>query len=246
MEVGMVDRGMEALAARVGRLERENRRLRRGGAAALLGLAGALVMGQGPRGDSPKTVEAERFLLRDAGGKARAELALRADGSPHLEFRDGAGNPRAGLGLQGEAAFLSLTDAKGRGGTILRVQPNGRPNITLTDANGTRRAVLFLSDDGTPTLAFSDGQRRSRVVLNVLGNGFTSLSLSDAFGRLRAALDLEPDGSPSLILYDENRRSRAILGQTELEGRNPAALEKRRASSLVLLDENGTVIWRAP
>ena len=242
----MVDRGVEALAARVDRLERENRRLRRGGAAALLGLAAALVMGQAPRGGNARTVEAERFLLRDASGKARAELAIQPDGSPYLEFRDGAGNARAGLGLQGETAHLGLTDKKGKGGTILRAQPNGRPNITLTDEHGARRAVLFLSDGGTPTLAFSDGQRRSRVVLNMLGNGYTSLSFSDAAGRLRAALDLEPNGSPSLILYDENRRSRAILGQTELESQKTTALEKRRASSLLLLDENGTVIWRAP
>ena len=242
----MREESMAALAARVECLERENRRLKRAGMAVLVGLSAVMLMGQAVPNTVTKTVEAERFLLRDANGRTRAVLHTQADGSPHLEFHDAAGNTRATLGLAGDAAHLSLTDAKGKGGTILRTQPNGRPNVTLTDENGTRRAVLFLADDGAPSLAFSDKQRRSRVVLNLLGNGFASLSLSDGAGRLHAALDLERDGSPSLALYDEKQRTRAILGNTELEGGKGRGLEKRRTSSLLLFDENGTLIWHAP
>lgn len=40
--------------------------------------------------------------------------------------------------------------------------------------------------------------------------------------------------------------SRVILGHTELEGRQAGTVEKRQASSLLLFDETGAVIWRAP
>lgn len=239
-------RDLEALAERVTGLERTSRRLKRAGLVGLGGVAAALLMGGALPGDGWRTVEAERFLLRDAGGRIRAVLHTRADGSPLLEFRDVAGNRRASLGLLADAAHVSLSDAEGKGGATLRAQPNGRANLTLTDRNGTRRAVLLLADDGAPTLALSDRHRRTRIVLTTLGNGATGLSVSDAEGRVRAALDLEADGSPSLALYDENRRSRAILGHGELEGGQAGGVETRRASSLLLFDESGTVIWRAP
>jgi len=242
----MDEQRLEVLSARLDRLERENRRMRRAGGVLLAGLAALVLTGQALPAGAPRVVEAELFVLRDSGGSTRAVLHTQADGSPSLDFRDAAGRPRASLGVQGDAAHFGLTGTSGKGGTFLRTQANGRPSLILADANGTRRATLFLSDDGSATLAFSDRQRASRVVLNALENGPLGLWLYDADGRLRTLLDLEPDGSPALALFDESRRGRAILGHTELEGDQPGTVEKRDASSLLLFDRTGTVIWRAP
>lgn len=94
----------------------EDRRLWRTGAIAPLRVAALVLMGQAPPGNVAKLVEAERSVLRESSGRVRAVLHTQADGSPPLDFRDGAGNPRARLGLSGDVAAFSLTDAKGKGG----------------------------------------------------------------------------------------------------------------------------------
>ncbi|HEY7675583.1 MAG TPA: hypothetical protein VIG69_00825 [Candidatus Methylomirabilis sp.] len=237
---------LEALRERLARLERENRRVRRTGAVVLAGLAAVVLLGQAAPGNVGRTVEAEQFVLRSADGKVRAVLHTRADGSPHLDFRDAAGNARASLGMLGDVAGLSLTEAAGNGGVILHTQADGRPSLTFTDRNGGRRMTLFLTHDGSSTLAFSDRHRASRMVLNAIDNGPMGLFFYDGGGRLRSLLDVEPDGSPALALFDENRTSRAILGHTQLEGGKAGKIEKRQASSLLLFDRAGRVIWRAP
>jgi hypothetical protein len=242
----MDERGLQVLSERLARVERENRRLRRIGAVVLAGLAAVVLLGQAGPGNVGRTVEAEQFVLRDAGGKVRAVLHTRADGSPHLDFRDAAGGARASLGLLGDVAGLSLTDKAGNGGVVLHTQLDGRPSLTFTDRNGGRRMTLFLSHDGSSTLAFSDRHRASRMVLNAIDNGPMGLFFYDAGGRLRSLLDIEPDGSPALALFDENRTSRAILGHTELDGGKAGTTERRQASSLLLFDKTGRVIWRAP
>jgi len=193
----MDERRPGVLSERLARLEREDRRLWRTGAIAPLGVAALVLMGQAPPGNVAKLVEAERFVLQESSERVRAVLHTQADGSPPLDFRDGAGNPRARLGLSGDVAAFSLTDAKGKGGSTLQTHVNGRPSFTLTDANGTRRTALFLSAGGSPTPALSDRRRASRVVRNALENGPMGLSLYDPDGRVRTPLDLEPDGSPA-------------------------------------------------
>src|SRR2546425_9215993 len=54
-------------------------------------------MGQAIQG-VPKAMEAERFVLRDTGGRVRAALGMEADGSVGLWLLDSAGKTRAGVG----------------------------------------------------------------------------------------------------------------------------------------------------
>jgi hypothetical protein len=65
--------GFEDLRDRVLRLEKQNRRLKQLGVAALIIPAILLVMGQAP---SRKTVEANEFVLRDDNGNIRAKLFM--------------------------------------------------------------------------------------------------------------------------------------------------------------------------
>jgi hypothetical protein len=56
-----------------------------------------------------------------------------------------------------------------------------------------------------------------------------------------------PDrGEPYLRLADDAGKTRATLGAAELERTHTGVIEKRPTSSLVLLDKEGKVIWKAP
>ena len=73
----------DAVSARLDRLEREGRRWRRAALGSWLAIAALLLLGQSPtrapRPPSPaRTVEAERFVLRDARGRAGATLGWEA------------------------------------------------------------------------------------------------------------------------------------------------------------------------
>ncbi len=80
METSMHD--LDSLRARIERLERENRRFRLGGLALIVAACAAALMGQA---QPARTIEAERFVLRNASGKIAAELAT-PRGSPALRF----------------------------------------------------------------------------------------------------------------------------------------------------------------
>jgi L-asparaginase II len=48
------------------------------------------------------------------------------------------------------------------------------------------------------------------------------------------------------VLRDEKERIRAVLGHTNLEITRTGSVEQRSASSLVLFDKDGKVMWTAP
>jgi hypothetical protein len=76
---------IEALTARVNRLERESRR-RRAVAIAVV-LAGVALVGAGAgRDDGGEVVKARRFVLHDGQGQARAALLMSPEDKPTLVF----------------------------------------------------------------------------------------------------------------------------------------------------------------
>ncbi len=74
----------DTLTQRLDRLERENRRLKLAGAFLVLALVAVGAMGQVLPKAVPKVVEAERFVLRDPGGKIVATLGTEGPGTPSL------------------------------------------------------------------------------------------------------------------------------------------------------------------
>jgi hypothetical protein len=164
------------IECRLGVLERDLRRVRRAGAAAVLVLGGALgYVGFGARGLSGTVVEAQRtvveaqqFIVRDAQGRQRAMLGLDHPSSPqHSPVRLGlyneASNSSAVLYLSDGFAGLSVASgvepavrravqlfANPREGGGLKVTTAGRsPAIELSSAagEGLPRFVLG-ADDG--------------------------------------------------------------------------------------------------
>lgn len=178
-------READSITHRLESLERENRRLKWAGGAMLVGIAAVVLMGQAvPR--APRTVEAERFVLRDTRGKMRAELTNSA-------------------GEVGPALFL--------------YHRNGDPD-------NPRHAIdlQVLDDPG----------------------GLTRVGLRDSQGQMLAQLEVSTKGLVSLTLRDERFNTRAVLGHTKLEITRTGTVEQHPASSLVLFDKDGKVIWKAP
>ncbi len=152
-------------AARLLRLERSNRQLRVVLAALILGGVTLGLGGQDSTGSSGRTVDAQAFILRDAQGAARAQLAL-SEGSPSLSLYDQRGRlrlalaiesggsgengenggplmnfygpdgaPRVVIGERGTASFVILRDAEGAPRAAMAVQDNGEPSLYLLDEN---------------------------------------------------------------------------------------------------------------
>jgi hypothetical protein len=102
-------RDLDALEQRLETLETQNRRIKRGGIAVLL-LAGAgLLMGQAAPGKV--TLEAQRIVIVDQDGKARASLGVNERGVAGLTLLDVAGEQRALLALARDGSpALRLSD----------------------------------------------------------------------------------------------------------------------------------------
>ena len=130
------------MAQRVERLERAQRQWRRLAVCAVLGLVGVGLMGQKP---APRTVEAERFILRDAAGRIRAELGVDGEQSVALRFRDADNLPRLSIGTENGASVLVLNEQGGKVRAGLVTLPQGSPALTLYDTNGKNRAELALT-----------------------------------------------------------------------------------------------------
>ena len=80
-----------SVEARLGRLERENRRLKRAGLLGLAVIAAVMLMGQVR---PTRVLEAEAFILRDSTGTALAGLEVDSDGYPRFGLYDRNGKAR--------------------------------------------------------------------------------------------------------------------------------------------------------
>jgi hypothetical protein len=120
--------------------------------------------------------------------------------------------------------------------------------LNLVDADGKVRAQLaFRQVQGVlqPGLFLYGPDGKERVGLTLLGTPSSpALALSDAKGDTRLWLGLNAGGAPQTVLYDAGNHLRAALGAITLQG--PGGPQKLPVSSLILSDEKGKLIWRAP
>lgn len=106
---------LAAVEARLDKIERQHRRLKRAGGAALLLVSAALVMAQAA--PVPETIEAQAFVVRDADGQERARLS--ATGSelgtgPALVLYDAAGAVKTMLSASEATSVLGLYGVDGK------------------------------------------------------------------------------------------------------------------------------------
>jgi hypothetical protein len=146
------------LTARVTRLERENRRLKRG--AACLVLAGLMIVTFGQaRPAAPTSQQAAEFAVVDEKGKVRARLAA-SDGEPTLELTNAAGQTVVQLQVPAvpDKPVLYLRDPQLGSSIELAMTMNG-PVLHFSDKSGTR-VRLATNELNAPLAALYDDRGR--------------------------------------------------------------------------------------
>lgn len=146
-----------ALEARVARLEVQLRRARRMvGALSILGAA-ALLMGQAPT--RPRVLTAEAFVLTDAGGKPRGQLALGEDGSASLMLQHARGASDAGLVVLPDGG-VALRLRTHRQHAAVELTPEGLGRVRLNHAHGKSSVEVGLDEGARPRVILSDAAGR--------------------------------------------------------------------------------------
>ena len=215
---------LELLKRRIDCLERGNRRLRRFGLFAFLGVGLLFVMGQTSPSVVPDVIEARRFVVKDASGRNLAALGTDRDGAP----------------------LLVLTNVDGGLGATLEVTAARRPALTLYDRAGNSRAIMSVDSEGSPGLSLHDKTGTPRVGLAVATQGSGGLVLYGDKNTARASLGLGTSWSPYLVFMDDGGNIRTALGHADAL---PPALTKtfRVADySMMVLNEKGGMVWSAP
>jgi hypothetical protein len=118
---------------------------------------------------------------------------------------------------------------------------DGRPLqvVPRTPVEGEIRAQHFI---------LVDDKNKERASLVADGAGSVFLVMFDTMGKTRAHLSVSNDG-PSLTFYDPSGRPRLIAGGTTAVGSHVnenGIAEKSPASSIILFDRAGKLLWRQP
>jgi hypothetical protein len=175
--------------------------------------------------------------------------------SPDGRYRAGLIEAEPG----GTGAQLRLLDSSTPSSAYLAVDA-GVAALNLTATEKSRDAAeREQSEWGTKFNAAKTPEERERLflsapfdgakaALSAFPKGTSSLSLergsNGKYGGIAAYLT--QDGQAAMWLNDERGMSRAVLGGASLENKATGVKEQRPASSLILFDKDGKVIWKAP
>lgn len=173
--------GLHSLAARIERLERQNRQAR----TICLPLVILLVLVAVACQSYPvKVLEAQKFLLRDRNGKVRVEIDVSYDtdsgGVPSITMFDQAGKVRTLIGggvlnISGEGGSAVLLEDtlqfNGEGGVTARLGAEGRARGGSLWLFGKEVASSIMLNSESPVLELEDGNGfRSDLGSNELTN----------------------------------------------------------------------------
>lgn len=216
------DEVLEEIRARLNTLEKENRRLKRVGAAVLI--AAALL------------IAAASFALLRRAPKPIFDMTRETPmGGPRIDLSGalvpkpvGQGTPHRAV----EANEFILKDADGKTRARLFLERNN------------------FAPYGDPVLEFYDDKFGKTLRLEDAGMGFyRSEKRATFFGTLSAYIISGTSGallSPGEFeVWDESGFS-ATVGRTDLVTPRTGETHKTSAASLVLFDKDKNVIWRAP
>ena len=220
--------GLQTLAARVEKLERQNRWLRLGGLSLLLLGVSIFVMAQAA---PSRRIEAEDFVLKDSAGMKRAELSL-LSANPVLRFFDPSGNVGAVVNANGYTIF----------GTGTMTVRSGQ------QSNQVPVARMTLFPEG---LSFENSDGKEAILLGGVENPPTNMNTSAGLtlfvpngGAASATLFASQDGT-ALSLTDSNG-FQAVLGNIKTVTTRTGEQHTTSAASLTLFDKDGKVLWSAP
>jgi len=169
--------------ARLEKLERENRRMKKIG---IVGIVFASVLFFSGQAKTNKVVEANEFRLLDASGKERATLHV-FRGQPELFIRSLNGESDVLLGTDTSGPYLVMGPVTGKAAVTLN--PN---NLSLEGTVGKLRIALN-PEAGGPNLTIEDNEGYSTVL------GRSDLPLTKTGKR-------EQTPAASLVLFDKDKK----------------------------------------
>jgi len=146
------------IAERLGKLEKRNRRLQRGVIAATIAFSTVILMGQAA--PSPRIVEAQKFVLKDANGNVRGWMGIIGKGS-ELTLGNVNSQPMISLEVSTDSGDVHLYGSR-RSGMNLGIN-SGNPSISIVDSDGQGGAGLNFGKNG-PSLKLEDGRGFSAVM----------------------------------------------------------------------------------
>lgn len=180
----------DRLVARMGRVEAQNRALKR--LSTILATAVGLgVLVGGVHVLSPNAmdflrptlgvVEANGFIVRDRDGVARGQWLVEEDGRIRFSLHDLGETRRLSVSVQnGGSPGLSLANRDGQTRLALGLNSDGSANFVVADRAGLPRTVLGLSAEEAAGLTIVDGNGAPRVQLGVDRNGASTVLLPGA------------------------------------------------------------------
>jgi hypothetical protein len=212
---------INAVMKRLDLLEQENHRLKLMGvgAAVIAGLVFLLGAAGSKESGVVEDIRARRFILVDKIGTLRAQLTVNQNDVTVLEMLDPIG--KGGVTMIANVHRGSLSVA-GRNGSAIGLYVQDSPSLSLYSKNGN--ADLWLGVP-SPTRKLEG----------------TDMPLQDTLIGLQLV-----KGQPSFIINDSNRNPRVVLGHTELKVPSTGVVVQQPASSIVLFNEAGNVIWSKP
>jgi len=169
--------------ARLERLEKENRRMKKIGIVAIVFASVLFISGQAK---TNKVVEANEFRLLDASGKERATLDV-FRGQPELFIRSLNGESDVLLGTDTSGPFLIMGPLTGKATVTLKPD-----DLALEGPVGKLRVALN-REAGGPNLTVEDNEGYSTV-----------LGRSDLLPTKTAKREQTP--AASLVLFDKDKR----------------------------------------
>lgn len=149
---------LNAVLKRLSRLEKQNRRLKWVGVTALAAVSAIFVTGQAAT--TPRTVEAQRFVLKDAQGNVRGWMSTIGKGS-ELTLGNVNAQPMIRLVVSTDSSDLHLFGGP-KSGLNLSVD-SGNPDVSMVAAEGNGEARIAFSEYG-PSFTLQDAKGLSTIV----------------------------------------------------------------------------------
>ena len=159
--------------ARVEKLERENRRMKKIGIVAAVVVSTFIIGGQAK---TNKVVEANEFRLLDSSRKVRALLSMSASGGPELTFNDASGD---------FVVALSTTPA---------------PSLTLRPIGTGESVYLHAGTTDSPNASLGLGLPPKSVL--IVAGSHNAIDMFGSAGTFRVNLD-EDLGGPRIAVTDK-------------------------------------------
>jgi hypothetical protein len=214
----MTDSTLRILTQRLDRLERASRRWKV--TAAFLAVVIVAVVSLGAAAPQPTDLQVTSLTITDKAGLPRIRLAVDDKQVAHID-------------MWGPNKRSILTLYAGPTGGTVHVE-GSTPGTAAILAAGTAATLGLHTKTGNASLSIvrETDQPDTRLP------GTTRVIE-------RASLSLDK-GVVRLMLNDTTGTARAVLGDTGLRLIAPDVTEQRQPPSIVLFDEGGKVLWKAP